>query len=87
MTPSHAPLAIFDRQMEEAVGCAAEAFKTWREVPVQTRQRVMTDFAVAIRQNTDALAHSITLEQVRDYKGAHMMTLKRHRFGNTGGWR
>ena len=50
-------------EMSEAVGSAADAFKTWREVPIQARQRVMADFAVAIRQNTDALAESITLEQ------------------------
>lgn len=50
-------------EMEEAVGSAAEAFKTWREVPVQQRQRVMFELQHNIRANTDEIAKSITLEQ------------------------
>lgn len=33
-------------QLEEATACAAEAFKTWRNVPVQQRMRVMLKYQV-----------------------------------------
>jgi len=50
-------------EMEEAAGCAQEAFGAWREVPIQQRQRVMFDLQKLVRDHTDELAHSITLEQ------------------------
>lgn len=59
-------------EMEEAAGAAQEAFGTWREVPVQQRQRIMFDLQKLIRDNTDELAESITLEQgktIPDAKG------------------
>jgi hypothetical protein len=36
----------------------------WREVPIQQRQRVMFKLQHLIRENTEALAESITREQV-----------------------
>ena len=50
-------------EMEEAAGCAQEAFGTWREVPVQQRQRVMFELQKLVRDNTEEIARSITLEQ------------------------
>jgi malonate-semialdehyde dehydrogenase (acetylating)/methylmalonate-semialdehyde dehydrogenase len=45
-----------------ADGCAA-AFKTWKEVPVQQRVRVMFELAALIRRDTDLIAEIITKEQ------------------------
>lgn len=42
---------------------AAEAFKTWKEVPIQQRQRILFNYQKLIRDHTEELAHSITLEQ------------------------
>jgi len=50
-------------EMEEAVGVAHDAFQSWKEVPVQQRQRVMFELQANIRENTEHLAESITLEQ------------------------
>jgi len=49
--------------MEAAAASAVEAFKTWREVPVQARARITAKFAGLIRDNTEAIAASITREQ------------------------
>ena len=50
-------------EMDEATASCAEAFKTWRDVPVQTRARVMFKFQNLIEEHTDEIAHAITLEQ------------------------
>eukprot|EP00753_Platysulcus_tardus_P001311 PLAT11261.1.p2 GENE.PLAT11261.1~~PLAT11261.1.p2 ORF type:complete len:524 (+),score=271.13 PLAT11261.1:84-1655(+) len=47
-------------EMEEAAAVAAEAFKTWRDVPISTRQRVMFKLQALIRERTPELAASIT---------------------------
>jgi malonate-semialdehyde dehydrogenase (acetylating)/methylmalonate-semialdehyde dehydrogenase len=51
-----------EEEMTAAVKAAADAFKTWREVPVPTRQRVMFDYVRLIKEAEDELAHSITAE-------------------------
>lgn len=61
-------------EMEEATGAAQHAFGTWKEVPIQLRQRIMLDFQRLIRDPamTETLAKSITLEQgktIPDAKG------------------
>ena len=59
-------------ELERAEKGAAEAFKTWKEVPVQQRQRVYFKFQALIREHTDELALSITTEQgktLADAKG------------------
>jgi len=59
-------------ELHAATDAAAEAFKTWKEVPVQQRQRIMFKLQHSIREHWDELAHSITLEQgktVADAKG------------------
>jgi malonate-semialdehyde dehydrogenase (acetylating)/methylmalonate-semialdehyde dehydrogenase len=50
-------------ELKRAEEGAKIAFKTWREVPVQHRQRVMQKFLHLIRENTEELAHSISSEQ------------------------
>ncbi|ETW01637.1 methylmalonate-semialdehyde dehydrogenase (acylating) [Aphanomyces invadans] len=50
-------------EMRLATESAAEAFKTWKEVPVQHRQRIMLKLQALIRDHTEELAQSITLEQ------------------------
>jgi malonate-semialdehyde dehydrogenase (acetylating)/methylmalonate-semialdehyde dehydrogenase len=50
-------------ELKRAEQGAAEAFKTWRETPVQTRQRVMFNFQKLVKDNTERLAESITIEQ------------------------
>jgi malonate-semialdehyde dehydrogenase (acetylating)/methylmalonate-semialdehyde dehydrogenase len=52
-------------ELEEAVQVAHEAFQSWRQVPVQQRQRVMLEYQALIRDETNmnALAHLITQEQ------------------------
>mmetsp|Transcript_81853 Transcript_81853/g.226848 ORF Transcript_81853/g.226848 Transcript_81853/m.226848 type:complete len:522 (+) Transcript_81853:68-1633(+) len=59
-------------EMAQAVANASEAFKTWRTVPVTSRQRVMFKYADLIREHTDELASIITNEQgktINDAKG------------------
>lgn len=50
-------------ELKRAEDGAKEAFKTWREVPVQQRQRVFFNYQRLIRENTEELAKSITTEQ------------------------
>lgn len=49
--------------MNEAAESCAEAAKTWRDVPVQQRARVMMKLQHLIRDNMDNLARAVTLEQ------------------------
>lgn len=49
--------------MQEAADAAAAAYKTWRNVGVQHRQRVMLKLQHLIREHTEELAQSITIEQ------------------------
>ena len=53
-----------EEELERAIQGAAEAFKAWREVPVQHRQRIFFNLQALIRENTEELAKCITLEQV-----------------------
>ena len=50
-------------ELRAASDGAAEAFRAWREVPVQQRARVYLKLQQLIRDNTEALAASITREQ------------------------
>eukprot|EP01036_Dinobryon_divergens_P031763 gene31762-41227_t len=65
------PCSTID-ELKRAEEGAVKAFKTWREVPVQQRQRVFFALQQLIRDHTDELAASITLEQgktLQDAKG------------------
>ncbi|KAF1779290.1 Aldehyde dehydrogenase, C-terminal [Phytophthora cactorum] len=50
-------------EMRQATEAAARAYKTWKEVGVQHRQRVMLKLQHLIREHTEELALSITNEQ------------------------
>jgi malonate-semialdehyde dehydrogenase (acetylating)/methylmalonate-semialdehyde dehydrogenase len=50
-------------ELKRAEEGAKAAFKTWKEVPVQQRQRVFFNLQALIRENTEELAKSITREQ------------------------
>jgi malonate-semialdehyde dehydrogenase (acetylating)/methylmalonate-semialdehyde dehydrogenase len=50
-------------EMESAVAAAKEAFKTWKNTSVLTRQQIMFKLQNLIRSNMDVLMKSITLEQ------------------------
>lgn len=59
-------------ELKAAEEGAYEAYQLWKEVPVQQRQRVFFKYQGLIREHTDALAASITLEQgktIADAKG------------------
>ena len=59
-------------ELESAVASAKTAFESWRNVPIQQRQRVMLKYQDLIRQYTDDIANLITLEQgktLTDAKG------------------
>ena len=49
--------------MHQATQAAARAYKTWKEVGVQHRQRVMLKLQQLIREHTEELALAITQEQ------------------------
>jgi len=51
-----------DAEFEKVMKTAQEAFKDWKKVPVQQRQRVMFEYQSLIRKNMDEIAKLITLE-------------------------
>jgi len=68
---SRVPCATQD-EMQAAVDSSAKAFKTWRNVPVSERQRVMFRFQALIRTHMEELAALVTAEQgktLADAKG------------------
>ncbi len=50
-------------EMLQATSAASKAYKTWKEVGVQHRQRIMMNFQKLIKDNTEEIAYSITTEQ------------------------
>jgi len=59
-----------DEEFNSAVEAAAEAFKTWRDVPVSVRIRYMIKYAELIRANTDKIAKIITQENGKTHADA-----------------
>jgi len=49
-------------ELDEAVWSSAEAFKSWRHVPVQRRQRIFFDLRAMIGERTEELAAVVTAE-------------------------
>ncbi|KAI9460999.1 methylmalonate-semialdehyde dehydrogenase [Lactarius psammicola] len=58
-------------EFEQAVETASEAFKTWSQTSVLTRQRFILELQRLIRENADSLAASIVLEQGKTLPDAH----------------
>eukprot|EP00930_Biecheleria_cincta_P023845 TRINITY_DN1714_c0_g1_i3.p1 TRINITY_DN1714_c0_g1~~TRINITY_DN1714_c0_g1_i3.p1 ORF type:complete len:521 (-),score=100.43 TRINITY_DN1714_c0_g1_i3:144-1706(-) len=59
-------------ELKLAANSAAEAFRSWRTTPPSSRARVMHKLEGAIRDNTDAIAKTLTEEQgktIADAKG------------------
>ncbi|KAJ3038794.1 Methylmalonate-semialdehyde dehydrogenase [acylating] mitochondrial [Rhizophlyctis rosea] len=59
-------------ELKHAARCAQEAFKLWRKTSILTRQRVMLNLQLLVRDNMDHIARSITTEQgktLADAKG------------------
>lgn len=55
------PFATLD-EVDTAVACAKEAFRSWRNVPVAKRQAIMLKFQQLVREHTAELAELISLE-------------------------
>ncbi|CAH2053109.1 unnamed protein product [Thlaspi arvense] len=67
---SQVPLTT-NEEFKAAVSAAKQAFPSWRNTPITTRQRVMLKFQELIRKNMDKLAMNITTEQGKTLKDAH----------------
>ncbi|KAJ1332446.1 methylmalonate-semialdehyde dehydrogenase (acylating) [Batrachochytrium salamandrivorans] len=57
-------------ELKEAARNSQDAFKTWRKSSVLSRQRIMLDLQLLIRNNMDTIAHSIVLEQGKTFADA-----------------
>ncbi|KIM47863.1 hypothetical protein M413DRAFT_61305 [Hebeloma cylindrosporum] len=60
-----------DAEFKQAVDAASHAFKTWSKTSVVTRQRFVLELQHLLRQNADAIANSIVLEQGKTLADAH----------------
>ncbi|OSX67468.1 hypothetical protein POSPLADRAFT_1064101 [Postia placenta MAD-698-R-SB12] len=58
-------------EFDQAVAAASEAFKTWSRSSVLTRQRFVLELQHLLRNNADAIASSIVLEQGKTLADAH----------------
>ncbi|EKM83560.1 hypothetical protein AGABI1DRAFT_110209, partial [Agaricus bisporus var. burnettii JB137-S8] len=59
------------QEFEQAVDAASHAFKSWSRTSVLTRQRFVLELQHLLRQNADAIAASIVLEQGKTLADAH----------------
>ncbi|KAL8136542.1 hypothetical protein V2J09_002543 [Rumex salicifolius] len=66
---SQVPLTTTE-EFDAAVSAAKEAFPSWRNTPITTRQRVMLKLQELIRRDMDKLAANITTEQGKTLKDA-----------------
>ncbi|PON71803.1 Methylmalonate-semialdehyde dehydrogenase [Parasponia andersonii] len=66
---SQVPLTT-NEEFKAAVAAAKQAFPSWRNTPVTTRQRVMLKFQELIRRDSDRIALNITTEQGKTLKDA-----------------
>ncbi|KAL8136593.1 hypothetical protein V2J09_002594 [Rumex salicifolius] len=66
---SQVPLTTTE-EFDAAVSAAKEAFPSWRNTPITTRQRVMLKLQELIRRDMDKLAANITTEQGKTQKDA-----------------
>ncbi|XP_062143677.1 uncharacterized protein LOC133851332 isoform X1 [Alnus glutinosa] len=66
---SQVPLTTFG-ELKSAVAAAKQAFPSWKNTPVTTRQRIMFKLQELIHRDIDKLAMNITIEQGKTLKGA-----------------
>ncbi|KAF5356174.1 hypothetical protein D9756_004092 [Leucocoprinus leucothites] len=60
-----------NEEFEQAVEAASRAFKTWSRSSIITRQRFVMQLQGLLRENGDAIAQSIVLEQGKTFADAH----------------
>ncbi|XLR59141.1 hypothetical protein S83_009813, partial [Arachis hypogaea] len=66
---SQVPLTTYE-EFKAAVVAAKQAFPSWKNTPITTRQRIMFKLQDLIRRDIDKLAMNITIEQGKTLKGA-----------------
>lgn len=66
----HVPLSSME-ELDEAVGVAAEAFRTWSRTAVPRRARIMFKYQQLLVEHWDELAKLITLENGKNFKEAY----------------
>ncbi len=67
---AHVPIST-KKDVDMAVAAAKEAFRTWKDVPVPKRARIMFKFQQLLVENWDELAKLITKENGKNYKEAY----------------
>ncbi|KAF8807731.1 methylmalonate-semialdehyde dehydrogenase [Phlegmacium glaucopus] len=60
-----------DSEFKDAVEAASHAYKSWSRTSVVTRQRFVLELQQLLRENADAVANSIVLEQGKTLADAH----------------
>lgn len=60
-----------NEEFEQAVAAASDAFKTWSNTTVLTRQRFIFELQRLIRENADSITTSMVLEQGKTLGDAH----------------
>ncbi|XP_052196312.1 uncharacterized protein LOC127803819 isoform X2 [Diospyros lotus] len=66
---SQVPCTTYE-EFKVAVHAAKEAFPSWKNIPISTRQRIMFKFQELIRRDIDKLAMNIATEQGKPLNGA-----------------
>ncbi|MCA1767096.1 MAG: CoA-acylating methylmalonate-semialdehyde dehydrogenase [Idiomarina sp.] len=66
---AEAPVAT-QSEMEAAVNSAREAFKTWKEVPVSERARVMMRYQALLKEHQEEIAEILALETGKTFEDA-----------------
>jgi len=59
-----------DAEMDAAISSAAETFKTWKEVPISERARIMMKYAALLKEHHDELATIICHELGKTFEDA-----------------
>lgn len=67
---AHVPIST-KKDVDMAVAAAKEAFRTWKDVPVPKRARIMFKFQQLLVENWEELAKLITKENGKNYKEAY----------------
>ena len=62
--------------LDQAVRVAAEAFETWKEVPVPKRARILFKYQQLLVDHWDELARLITMENGKNFPEAHGEVLR-----------
>ncbi|XVF15314.1 hypothetical protein REPUB_Repub09cG0140800 [Reevesia pubescens] len=72
---SQVPSTTYE-EFKDAVNAAKQAFPSWKNTPVTTRQRIMFKLQELIHRNIDKIAMNITMEQGMTLKSAHSDVLR-----------